>query len=66
MEISGSEIFLRFVSFSKGSSLSFQENRNYKAEPSYIMTINLLLLYVTHIKLIALVVFTLELPVRRL
>ena len=63
MEISGSKAFIG--SYSKGPSLNLRENRAYKANLSYIRTINWLLLYATHIDLIALVICSLNLPLHR-
>ena len=59
MEISGSKAFIG--SYSNGPSLNVRENR---ANPSYIGTINWLLLYATHTNLIALVVCSLKLPLQ--
>ena len=64
MEISGPKVFIG--SYSKGPSLNLLENRAYQANPSYIGALNWLLLYATHINSNALVVGSLNLPLRRL
>ena len=64
MEISGQRFFIG--SYAKGPSLNLRESRTYQAKPSYIITDWMLLSYVTHIRLIALVVCSLKLPVHRL
>ena len=64
MEISGSKAFIG--SYSKCPFLNLREKRAYQANPSYIGTINWLLLYITRINLIALAVCSLNLTLHRL
>ena len=64
MEISGSKAFIG--SYSKGPSIHLRENRAHQSNLSYNGTINWLLLYATHINLIALVVCSLNLTLHGL